>query len=147
MALYVVGRANEIPDGARKIITVRGREIGIFNIGGRFFALRNRCAHQGGPVCEGAVLAALHSSRPGEYEFNPSRFLLECPWHGWEFELETGQSWFDPQRTKVRRYPIRVEAAENLEIDQEMGLTKGPYLLETYPVTLETNLIVLELTD
>ncbi len=53
MARYVVAAVDEIPPGARKIVTVAGRSIGIFNVDGEFFALRNRCPHQGGPLVRG----------------------------------------------------------------------------------------------
>ncbi len=44
----MVAAAREIPPGGRKIVQVGGREIGVFNLGGEFFALLNRCPHQGG---------------------------------------------------------------------------------------------------
>ena len=52
---YVVAAVDEIPPGGRKIVDVAGRSIGVFNLGGEYFALRNRCPHQGGPLCEGRV--------------------------------------------------------------------------------------------
>ena len=51
MARHVVATVEEIPPGQRKIVEVAGRSIGIFNVSGEFFALRNRCPHQGGPLC------------------------------------------------------------------------------------------------
>ena len=59
----VVGTVDEIPPGGRKIVEVAGRSIGVFNVGGEFFALRNRCPHQGGPLCEGSA-ARRRSTRP-----------------------------------------------------------------------------------
>ena len=56
---YVVAAADEIPPGGRKILTLAGRSIGIFNVDGNYFALVNRCVHQGGPVCNGKVLPKL----------------------------------------------------------------------------------------
>ena len=49
-----VAAADEIPPGERKIVEIGGRSIGVFNVAGEYFALRNRCPHQGGPLCEGA---------------------------------------------------------------------------------------------
>ena len=49
----VVGTIDEIPPGQRKIVDVAGRTIGVFNVGGDYFALLNRCPHQGGPLCSG----------------------------------------------------------------------------------------------
>jgi hypothetical protein len=60
----VVARAEEIPPGERKIVEVGGRSIGVFNIAGRYYALRNRCPHQGGPLCTGLQFGELRSERP-----------------------------------------------------------------------------------
>jgi 3-phenylpropionate/trans-cinnamate dioxygenase ferredoxin subunit len=120
---YVVASAEEIPPGGRKIVTVAGRSIGVFNVGGEYFALRNRCPHQGGALCEGKLWGVLTADAPGAFHYSPSREILTCPWHGWEFHVRTGQSWCDPQRLRVRRYDVSVE---------------------TYPVEVEETRIVLD---
>jgi nitrite reductase/ring-hydroxylating ferredoxin subunit len=106
---YVVASADEIPIGGRKIVTVQGRSIGVFNVEGEYFALRNRCPHQGGALCEGKLWGVLKADLPGVFEYSPSREILTCPWHGWEFHVRTGQSWCDPRRLRVRRYDAQVE--------------------------------------
>ena len=111
MRSVVVARADEIAPGQRKIVDVGGRSIGIFNIAGEYFALRNRCPHQGGPLCLGLLMAPLRSTGPGEYEHGGARDIIRCPWHGWEFEVRTGRSWCDPERTRVRSYPAGVQEA------------------------------------
>jgi 3-phenylpropionate/trans-cinnamate dioxygenase ferredoxin subunit len=107
-----VARADEIPPGARKIVEIGGRSIGVFNIDGEYFALRNRCPHQGAPLCAGIQFGALTASRPGEYDYSGPGAIIRCPWHGWEFEIKTGRSWFDPAHQRVRTYPagVRVDA-------------------------------------
>ena len=154
---HIVATVGEIPPGGRKIVEVAGRSIGIFNVGGDFYALRNRCPHQGGPLCEGRLSGFLRSSRPGEYEYSRKGEILRCPWHGWEFDVRTGQSWFDPKRTRVRRYEVTVEAgdeassahspgAEAVEPSRgDGGLEKGPYVAETYPVSVERQYVVVDL--
>jgi nitrite reductase/ring-hydroxylating ferredoxin subunit len=129
---YVVGRTDEVPPGSRKIVNVNGRSIGIFNVDGEYFAVRNVCPHQGGPLCAGVVWSQVASSGPGEYEIDAQRKLVRCPWHGWEFELSTGRSWFDPSRTRVRRYAINVVPSG--EVVGAGELVEGPYRAETYPV-------------
>jgi 3-phenylpropionate/trans-cinnamate dioxygenase ferredoxin subunit len=136
---HVVARVDEIPPGSRKIVEVAGRSIGVFNVDGRFHALRNRCPHQGGPLCEGFVFAALRSSGPGDYDHRPGEAFVRCPWHGWEFDIATGQSWFDPQRTRVRSYPVSVEPAAAGE------RVPGPYVAERYEVTVEDRCVVVDL--
>lgn len=132
-----LGSAAAFPEGGSREVVVAGRSIGIFNVGGRLYALRNRCPHQGGPLCSGRVVKHLESDRPGEYRYNDDRFLVECPWHGWEFDLETGKSWFDPARTRVRFYPVHVERVPT-------EVTSGPYTAETFPVMVEQECVFVE---
>src|SRR5581483_7395422 len=109
MAKYVVATVDEIPPGQRKIVDVGGHSVGVFNLGGEYFALLNRCPHQGGPLCQGRTWGAIQSRRPGEYEFSREGEILSCAWHGWEFDIRTGQSWCDPRRRRVRAYEVSVE--------------------------------------
>jgi nitrite reductase/ring-hydroxylating ferredoxin subunit len=140
MAKHVVGAVAEIPPGGKKIVEVAGRTIGIFNLGGEFFALRNRCPHQGAPLCEGKLGSTITSTTPGHYEVSRSGEILRCPWHGWEFDVRNGQSGFDPKRVKVRSYPVAVESGEVLA----EGLAKGPYVAETFPVHIEDSYVIIE---
>jgi nitrite reductase/ring-hydroxylating ferredoxin subunit len=128
----VVARADEIAPGERKIVEIGGRSIGVFNLAGEYFALRNRCPHQGGPLCEGFRFAPLRSATPGEYERGSERAVIRCPWHGWEFEIRTGRSWFDPERMRVRSYRARVQA-------------QAPPDAESYPARREGGHVVVEL--
>jgi hypothetical protein len=68
MPKHVVATLDEIPPGGKKIVEVAGRSIGVFNVGGEFFALRNRCPHQGGPLCLGKLSGFVVSPVPGEYD-------------------------------------------------------------------------------
>jgi len=118
---YVVGAADELPPGERKIVSIGGRSIGVFNVAGEYFALNNRCPHQGGALCEGKLWGALRATAPGVFEYSPTRDIVTCPWHGWEFDVRTGQSWCDPARLRVRRYEVTVEEAAPAP-----GMAKGP---------------------
>ena len=174
---YVVGTVDEIPPGGRKLIEIDGRSIGVFNVNGEYFALRNRCPHQGGQLCKGRLAGVLVSPLPGEFQLTRPGEILRCPWHGWEFDIRTGQSWFDPRGVRVRRYDVSVEPGTALAPDggdadvpppppaapgttpvdvsaqacgaepaADMGgLAKGPYVAETYPVSVEQQYIVVEL--
>jgi nitrite reductase/ring-hydroxylating ferredoxin subunit len=108
MGLHVVARVVELPPGARRIMQVEGRSIGVFNVDGSFHAVRNTCPHQGAPLCRGSVGGTAAPTRPGEYAWSGERGVLRCPWHGWEFDLATGRSLFDPAGTRVRCYPLVV---------------------------------------
>jgi nitrite reductase/ring-hydroxylating ferredoxin subunit len=146
---YVVATVEEIPPGGRKIVEVAGRSIGVFNINGEFFALRNRCPHQGGPLCEGLLWGLWEAPRPGEITYSRKGEILTCGWHGWEFDVRTGQSYCDPRKLRVRSYDVRVEpgAALVAEADPDApseGRVKGPYVAETYPVAAEGEYVVVD---
>ncbi len=142
---YVVARADEVPEGERLIVEVEGREIGIFNIDGELFALRNRCPHLGGPLCVGEVLGLVHASEPGNVHLDASKKLLTCPWHGWEFDIKTGQSYFNP-RVRARRFQVEVQR-EDVATDDIGGESServpGPYEAEVVPVSREDGYIVI----
>ena len=123
---HAVAKLDELPPGSRKIVLVAGRSIGVFNVDGELFAVRNTCPHQGASLCLGELYGVLESPAPGEYRYDGSTVMLRCPWHGWEFDLRTGLSWCDPARMRVRRYEVTVGPG---------GRAAGPYTAETYPVT------------
>ncbi len=146
MPKYIVATVEEIPVGQRKLVEVAGRSIGVFNVNGEFFALRNSCPHQGGSLCEGRLSGFLTASAPGQYTYTRRGEMLRCPWHGWEFDVKTGQSWWDPARMRVRSYQVSVETVtpDTLTPAGE-GLQKGPYVAETYAVTVEQPYVVVEI--
>jgi len=63
--------------------------------------------------------------------------FLRCPWHGWEFEIATGQSYCDPNTMRARQFNVTVTAGEEL--------VKGPYVAESFPVAVETDYLVVEI--
>ncbi|HUT79108.1 MAG TPA: Rieske (2Fe-2S) protein [Polyangia bacterium] len=135
MTRHLVGRASELPPGSRKIVEFGGRSIGVFNIGGSFYALRNRCPHQGAPLCLGSIGGTAATSAPGEYSWGREGEILRCPWHGWEFDITTGESVFNPHQMKVRSYDVTV--SQELPDDVEK--------IAMYPVEVEDGLVLLEL--
>ena len=136
MAKYVVAPAADIAPGGRALYEVRGRKIVVFNLGGEYFGLHNRCPHLGGPLCHGSTTGLLQSSMPGSYDYTRRGEMIRCPWHGWEFDIRTGKSWCLPDRIKARRYPVEVEHGGEL--------VEGPYVAETVPVTVEEDYIVVQ---
>jgi 3-phenylpropionate/trans-cinnamate dioxygenase ferredoxin subunit len=149
VAKYTVARADEIPPGERKIVHVDGRSIGVFNVRGEYFAVLNRCPHQGGPLCQGNTHGFLRPGAVGEFLYSRPGEILRCPWHGWEFDLRTGQSWFDPAHVLVRRYEVSVEAGAALVTAEQVppgmeGLQPGPYVAQTFPVSVEEHYVVVD---
>ena len=108
---HVVAPAAELPPGARKIVSVDGREIGVFNIGGDYYALRNTCPHRGAPLCHGRLRPLMVA--PGVYQLDREREaeILKCPWHQWEFDVKTGRALYD-DTMRVRTYRVAQEGDE-----------------------------------
>jgi nitrite reductase/ring-hydroxylating ferredoxin subunit len=136
MPKHVVAAVKDIPPGGRKVVEVNGRAIVVFNLGGEFFALNDRCPHKGGPLSKGRLTGLVESSEPGEYRYSRRGEIIRCPWHSWEYDIRTGQSWCDPQRVRTRRYTVTVERGARL--------VEGPYTAETFPVTVEDEYVVVE---
>jgi nitrite reductase/ring-hydroxylating ferredoxin subunit len=130
MGRHIIGHVSELAPGERRVVEVDGRSIGVFNVHGQFYALRNRCPHQGAPLCLGAIKGMALPSKPGEYRWGREGEILRCPWHGWEFDITSGRSIFNPHRMRVRTYEVTVEPDEDSAV-------------EAYPVTVEDGLIVL----
>jgi 3-phenylpropionate/trans-cinnamate dioxygenase ferredoxin subunit len=133
----VVAKASDVAPGTCRVVTVRGREIGVFNLDGEYFALANRCPHAGGPLCRGNIGPLVLSDGPGHYRLTREQEFLRCPWHGWEFDIRTGQSWCDPNSVRARRFSVSVERGADL--------AKGPYVAETFPVAVEEDYLIVEL--
>jgi 3-phenylpropionate/trans-cinnamate dioxygenase ferredoxin subunit len=104
---YIVARTEEIPPGARLIVILEERSIGIFNIHGRYIGVLNVCPHEYAPVCLGRLGGTTLPSAPGEWLWGREGEILACPWHGWEFDLLTGACLTD--RRRLRLYEVIVE--------------------------------------
>ena len=94
---------------------------------------------------QGNLVAGLRSPRPGEFEYDESTALLMCPWHGWEFDVRTGQSYFDP-RTRLRTYDVEVAGRGEVDGVPVAGRVAGPYTAETVEVDVEDEYVVVDLS-
>ena len=137
MGRHVVAAVGDIAEGERKLVSLEGREIGVFNVKGEFYALLNKCPHSGAELCRGMVIGLAQSDEPGEYKLTRHGEFLRCPWHGWEFDIRTGQSWFDPSKVRTRAYKTTIEPGAEL--------VKGPYVAETFAVRVEEDYVVIDI--
>ncbi len=71
-----VARVSDVPPGTGRTVEVHGTWIALFNVNGTFYAIDNACPHAGGPLGEGTLR---------------ENGVVECPWHGWRFDVTTGQ--------------------------------------------------------
>jgi nitrite reductase/ring-hydroxylating ferredoxin subunit len=134
MAKHVVAAADDIPPGSRKLVTVKGRPVVVFNVAGEYFGLLNRCPHQGGNLCEGKLTGLLEAAEPGQYRYSRQGEILRCPWHGWEFDVRTGQSYCEPDKIKARKFDV--------SLTEGRSIVEGPYVAETFPVAVEGHYVV-----
>jgi nitrite reductase/ring-hydroxylating ferredoxin subunit len=110
MAEVFVAKVSEIPDGERRIVKHRHHEIGVFHWENQFYAYANKCVHQGGPACEGLIMHKVEDVIGDDKTWQGQRFSATqvhfvCPWHGYEFDLKTGECVPDRSR-KLRAYPV-----------------------------------------
>jgi nitrite reductase (NADH) small subunit len=98
----------DLESGQKRIVEVEGREIVVARVGDDFLAIRGLCPHQGAPLGEGRLSGTMIVSPVGEFCWGRTNEILRCPWHGYEFDMRTGQSLHDPQKTRVKSYPTQV---------------------------------------
>lgn len=143
-----VARVADFAPGQRRIVRIGRRSIGVFRVGDRFYALNNHCPHQGGPLCLGRTVPWMTAGAPGEFLLSEEDALIVCPWHGWEYELPSGRSFMRPGDPPVRGYGVRVEPGRELDgaatPEPPGGRVPGPYVAETFEVSVEDDYVVVD---
>jgi 3-phenylpropionate/trans-cinnamate dioxygenase ferredoxin subunit len=89
-----VAEVDELPPGSMRLVPVGSEVVGVYNCGGTYYAIEDRCSHDDGPLCEG--------------EWEPELCVVVCPRHGSRFDLETGIPMTLPAFESVRTYPVFV---------------------------------------
>lgn len=93
-----VASTAEVKPGQAIVVEVNGKTLAVFNVDGTFHAIDNTCVHRGGPLGEGDI----HGN------------VVACPWHGWQFDVTTGECVKNPA-AKVEVYQVKVEG-ENITV-------------------------------
>ena len=101
-----VGHADDVRDGTCLQVEVAGRSLGLFRVGRQFRAVLNHCPHEGAPICRGTVRGTTLPSAPGTFLWGRENEILVCPWHGWEFALDSGRCLTD--RRRLATFPTEV---------------------------------------
>lgn len=115
MANHAIVSEKDLDDGERVTVQLEGREISVFNIDGEYYAYTNWCPHQSGPVCEGKISGTWEATVDEdtlaiEREWTREGKILNCPWHGWEFEIESGESL--AQDVRLISHEVQVQDGE-----------------------------------
>lgn len=94
MAEIEVAPVDELPPGTMRLVPAGEITVGVYNCGGKYHAIEDRCSHDDGPLCEG--------------EWEPELCMVVCPRHGSRFDLETGIPMSLPAFAPVRIFPVSV---------------------------------------
>lgn len=109
MSRHEVCNTTDLDEGDRVIREIEGSEIAVFHVNDEYVAVANYCVHAGGPVCEGKISGMItHKAGEWDWEWDRDGEILACPWHGWEFDLLSGEFLSDP-RYNLITYDTHVE--------------------------------------
>jgi nitrite reductase/ring-hydroxylating ferredoxin subunit len=90
-----VARVEDVPLGTIRSVKAGDEEIALAHCGGGFYAVQGHCLHLEGPLGEGELKGC----------------VLTCPWHGWQYDVRTGQNEFD-LAIQLKTYDVQVEDGE-----------------------------------
>ena len=89
-------RLDELPAGRPILVEAGDARVVLARVGERVYACADRCAHQGGPLSQGRLSGA----------------RLACPWHGWMYDVRSGECVLPGRGARVPVYPVRVEGSD-----------------------------------
>lgn len=89
--LHFVLPAADLAEGDRAIVEARGRDVAVFRVNDEFYAVGDHCPHMGGPCAEGRLTGLFAADESGELAYSRDNEILCCAWHGWEFDVTTGE--------------------------------------------------------
>ena len=117
-----IGKLADFPE--RKVVPADagGRTVGVLRHGEEIFAFSNRCPHQGAPMCRGQAAGTMLPSEPDEYHFAMDGLVVKCPWHAYEFNVQTGESVCGIMRAKLPVYKTEIRDEDVFVI---MGRAQG----------------------
>jgi nitrite reductase (NADH) small subunit len=104
-----IGALDDLPAGKFARFEIGGVDVGVIRLpNGEVRAIRNFCPHKGAPICRGIVGGTWPPSEPGKLEFDRAGEVLVCPWHGFEYDLDTGEELFREKGTRLIMYVTTV---------------------------------------
>jgi 3-phenylpropionate/trans-cinnamate dioxygenase ferredoxin subunit len=101
-----VGSVDEVRRDGCRMVEVNGRPVGVISVGQEFFAIHDRCPHMGASMCTGSVSGTFLPAGAHELVYGMEDRVIRCPWHGWEFDLESGRSLLEPERVGLKTYRV-----------------------------------------
>jgi nitrite reductase (NADH) small subunit len=101
-----VGAVDEVRRDGCRIVEVEGRPVGVVSVGEEFYAVSDSCPHMGASMCTGSLSGTLLPAAPHELVYGMDGRVIRCPWHGWEFDIESGRSLLEPRRFGLKTYRV-----------------------------------------
>ncbi|TDC51390.1 Rieske (2Fe-2S) protein [Jiangella ureilytica] len=101
-----IGSVEDVRRDGCRVVEVDGRRVGVISVGDEFFAIADRCPHMGASICAGSLSGTFVPAGPHELVYGMEDRVIRCPWHGWEFDLESGRSLLEPKRVGLRTYRV-----------------------------------------
>jgi nitrite reductase/ring-hydroxylating ferredoxin subunit len=125
-----VAKISEISQGKMKSVEVKGVDILIANVDGKFYAMDDRCGHMNALLSMGTLKGS----------------IVVCPFHFAEFDVTTGQKIKDP-------HPESFENLDKLPIEMQKFLVYAKklvdpvktYDLQTHEVRMEGDKILIRI--
>lgn len=137
-------RTADLPPGEQRIVEIEGRSIGVYNVDGGYHAIRNQCPHQLAPLCRGHIGGTTLPGKVGEFHYGMEGRVVRCPWHGWEFDVTTGRSLFNPHRCRVKSYTVYCEDSSGETRPRTLSAEDPDPTVETFPVSVADSWVVVE---
>jgi nitrite reductase/ring-hydroxylating ferredoxin subunit len=101
-SLIKITESNRLAPGQAEAFEVEGKRIAVFNVDGNYYAIDDTCPHADSPLSGGCV--------------DQKRLTVSCPWHGAEFDLQTGAVLCAPARGNVGAYKVVLEG-DDLKVE------------------------------
>jgi nitrite reductase/ring-hydroxylating ferredoxin subunit len=104
-----IGSVEDVRREGCRIVDVDGKPVGVISVGEEFFAVSDRCPHMGASMCAGSLGGTFVAAGAHELVYGMDDRVIRCPWHGWEFDLESGRSLLEPKRVGLKTYRVTQE--------------------------------------
>ena len=110
---HAVCRKEDLGVGEVRSFLVAGRRIAVARVGMRSYrAFADTCPHEAASLAKGSVESMWVSEEVGTHRASAERRVVVCPWHNFEFDLDSGHAVCEPDRARVSIYPAHLEGGE-----------------------------------
>lgn len=104
----MIGHIDDFPHDTIKSVEIAGRTIGVVRSGDKVYAFANRCPHHGAPMCSGKITGTMLPADPDQYVYGLDGLVIRCPWHAYEFNLNSGESIGNIMKARLLVYQTEV---------------------------------------